>query len=165
MAVHAHALFAGPAAGLSGSLTTTAPGHDQCVMLAGPHLMQHVLMPHEVGEPLQQMHSPKTKSRVCALFHVLPCFVQDKVVNSTSELYSFMDSADSTLALKVLGEVDEDGMPVAEDEEVPGGYLQLYCGALVSLNCTVLEGSMAFQQVVGCASYSNGTHNSLHASF
>lgn len=30
--------------------------------------------------------------------------LQDKVVNSISELYSFMDGADSTLARKVLGE-------------------------------------------------------------
>lgn len=36
------------------------------------------------------------------------------MVNSISELYSFMDGADATLALKVLGEVDENGQPVAE---------------------------------------------------
>lgn len=29
------------------------------------------------------------------------------MVNSISELYSFMDGADATLTLKVLGEVDE----------------------------------------------------------
>jgi hypothetical protein len=38
--------------------------------------------------------------------------LQDKVANSISELYSFMDGADATLALKVLGEVDENGEPV-----------------------------------------------------
>jgi hypothetical protein len=38
--------------------------------------------------------------------------LQDKVVSSISELYSFMDGADATLALKVLGEVDENGEPV-----------------------------------------------------
>lgn len=41
-------------------------------------------------------------------------YLQNKVVNSISELYSFMDSADATLALKVLGEVDENGEPVTE---------------------------------------------------
>jgi hypothetical protein len=45
------------------------------------------------------------------------------VVNSISELYSFMDSADATLALKVLGEVDENGEPV---EEHPDGE-QAFC--------------------------------------
>lgn len=43
--------------------------------------------------------------------------LQDKVVNSISELYSFMDSADATLALKVLGEVDENGETVQEQSE------------------------------------------------
>jgi hypothetical protein len=33
--------------------------------------------------------------------------MQDKVVSSVSELYAFMDGADTTLALKVLGEVVE----------------------------------------------------------
>jgi hypothetical protein len=51
--------------------------------------------------------------------------VQDKVVNSISELYSFMDSADSTLALKVLGELDENGEPVGAHTE---GVVVAPCG-------------------------------------
>jgi hypothetical protein len=48
--------------------------------------------------------------------------LQDKVVNSISELYSFMDSADATLALKVLGEVDENGEPIGQHGE-EGGHV------------------------------------------
>lgn len=49
------------------------------------------------------------------------CFaLQDKVINSISELYSFMDGADGTLALKVLGEVDEDGSLVGEGQDAAG---------------------------------------------
>eukprot|EP00879_Flechtneria_rotunda_P005416 GHRR01005708.1.p1 GENE.GHRR01005708.1~~GHRR01005708.1.p1 ORF type:complete len:1495 (+),score=578.36 GHRR01005708.1:300-4784(+) len=45
-------------------------------------------------------------------------YLQDKVVNSISELYSFMDSADATLARKVLGEGGEEqheGQPATEE--------------------------------------------------
>lgn len=52
--------------------------------------------------------------------------LQDKVVNSTSELYSFMDSADATLALKVLGEVDENGEPIGQHGE-EGGHAGTMC--------------------------------------
>lgn len=48
--------------------------------------------------------------------------LQDKVVNSISELYSFMDGADATLTLKVLGEVDEDGAPREEGHDAAGQF-------------------------------------------
>lgn len=35
-------------------------------------------------------------------------YLQEKVVNSISELYSFMDKSNSTLDLKVLGEVADE---------------------------------------------------------
>lgn len=61
--------------------------------------------------------------------------VQDKVVNSISELYSFMDSADATLALKVLGEVDENGEPVGQhgDEGTQAGGCSIECPAAWAL--------------------------------
>lgn len=42
--------------------------------------------------------------------HVAYIWLQDKVVSSISELYSFMDASDATLARKVLGEgaIDQD---------------------------------------------------------
>lgn len=51
-----------------------------------------------------------TATAVCVLSFLiwLSIFLQDKVVNSISELYSFMDGADATLARKVLGEGGEE---------------------------------------------------------
>ncbi|KAL6747291.1 flagellar outer dynein arm heavy chain beta [Haematococcus lacustris] len=47
-------------------------------------------------------------------------YLQEKVVNSISDLYSFMDGANSTLELKVLGEVaEEDSHLQGEAEETP----------------------------------------------
>lgn len=57
---------------------------------------------------------------LCHAHRLLYVALQDKVVNSISELYSFMDSADATLALKVLGEVDDNGEPVRQHSEEGG---------------------------------------------
>lgn len=44
-------------------------------------------------------------------------YLQDKVVNSITELYAFMDRANTTLDLKVLGEVAEEEAAYDHDDD------------------------------------------------
>lgn len=74
------------------------------------------------------------------------------MVNSTSELYSFMDSADSTLALKVLGELDENGEPVGAHTE--GGKTAY---SIQSECCVPLPGCEATVQ------FMHHSHSAVHA--
>lgn len=45
------------------------------------------------------------------------CSPQEKVINSITELYSFMDSSNQTLDLKVMGEGAEDEVEYQTDPE------------------------------------------------
>ncbi len=66
----------------------------------------------------------------CLATLLLPCYPQEKVINSITELYTFMDSSNQTLDLKVMGEGAEDEVEYVADPDSEEARKSSPCSAL-----------------------------------